>query len=339
MNRPTSAVLIALVAAAAVPAAAHATLVYDKNVPTAKPSVYVAKDDASSPRRLGAGRSPDLSPDGRTVAWEGANFSKPTLVVASTTGAATPRTLLTDYRSQGLAVAWSPDSTAIAAMVGPEIKARTLVIANVATGARTTVGKGFFGSASFSPAGDQLVYAKGAKDDFRYDLYRYDLATGKTTKLTTDRRAQSPLWGPKGIVFTRLVDASVRKYGPKGELYTISPAGKSLKRLTSQPVASLLFGLSATQFSADGTRLLGQFTGQDTSYAQVVDPATGKVRTLGKAEETGYEGYALSRNGSTVLAATGGFDPSGPHDIVTVPYAGGPAKLLVKNAFRADWDR
>jgi hypothetical protein len=71
----------------------------------------------------------------------------------------------------------------------------------------------------------------------------------------------------------------------------------------------------------------------------VVNPKTGKVRTLGRAAEDGYEGLALSRDGRTVLAATGGADPSNRHDIITVPYAGGRAKVLVRNSFNADWNR
>lgn len=70
-----------------------------------------------------------------------------------------------------------------------------------------------------------------------------------------------------------------------------------------------------------------------------MNPATGKVRTLGKAEETGLQGLTLSRDGKTVLAATGGFDPSSRHDIVTVPYAGGTPKVIVRNSFDADWNR
>lgn len=337
MRRPLASFVAALLAGIALPAAAQATLVYDKNVTSTHPSVYVAHDDASSPRRLGPGQSPDLSPDGSAVVWTGADPARPTLLV-SPTAAAAPRTLVGDFRGFGV-LDWSPDSRSVVTVTGPEIKAKRLVLVDVATGAQKTIATGFFGGVSFSPAGDALVFARGAKDNFRYDLYRYDLATAATTPLTADHRAGTSLWGPRSIVFTRLVDASVRRYGPKGELYTIRPDGRGLKRLTHQKVGALLFGLTPTQFSADGTRLLAQFGGQDTSYAQVVDPATGRVRTLGRAQEIGYAGYALSRDGRAVLAATGGFDPGNRHDIVTVPYAGGRARVLVRNSFVADWNR
>lgn len=338
IRRALPAAALALFCAALVPSAAHATLVYDKNVATDNPSVYVAEDDASSPKRIGAGRSPDLSPDGQTVVWVGPDFSHVKLMVSSTTAIA-PRTLVSDYGTEGYPVAWAPDSKSLVAVTAKETQKQSLDIVDVANGTRTPVATGYFNTASFSPAGDQLIYAKSTTDNFKYDLFRYDLATKKTTKLTSGGVAQNPLWGPKTIVFTKLVDKSVRKYGPKGELYTMAPDGTAMKRLTNQKVGSLLFGLLATQFSDDGTRLLGQFTGQDTRYTQVVNPATGQVRTLGKAAENGYEALALSHDGKTVLAATGGFEPGPGHDIVTVPYAGGPAKILVKNSFSADWTR
>ncbi len=335
--RRALAVLLVTVPAAALPGAAHATLVYDKNVTTPKPSVYVAKNDATGAKRVGAGYDPDLSPDGATVVWAGNDFAKPQLFV-SPTGTPNPTVLLSNWRGNGL-LAWSPDSATIATTTGPELGARKLVIAKVPEGSTTTVASGYFGGASFSPDGSQLIYAKGLKDDFKYDLYLYDVASAATTRLTSDRKANAPLWGPRTIVFSRLVDASVRRYGPKSELYTYDLGAKRFKRLTNQPVGQLLFGLSATEFSSDGTRLLGQFTGQDTSYTQTVDPATGKVRTLGDATENGWQGQALSQDGRTVLAATGGADPSNRHDIITVPYAGGPAKVLVRRSFNADWDR
>ncbi len=337
MHRLLAVLLSSSAVALVLPQAAGATLVYDKNVTTPQPSVYVAKDDASGARRIGAGYDPEISPDGKTVVWSSTSFAAPKLFV-SPTGTPKPAVLLTNWRGNGM-LAWSPDSATVATITGPELGARKLVIADVTNGSTTTVARGYFGGMSFSPDGDQLIYAKGTKDDFRFDLYLYDLATRGTIRLTTDRKAASPLWGPRTIVFSRLIDASVRRYGPKAELYTFDLTQGTFKRLTNQPVGQLLFGLGATEFSADGTRLLGQFTGQDTSYTQVVNPATGKVRTLGSPTENGWQGLALSRDGRTVLAATGGADPSNRHDVITVPYAGGRPTVLVRNSFNADWNR
>jgi Tol biopolymer transport system component len=338
MKRPLTLLASVLVAGAVVPAAAHATLAYETSPKfPAKSSIYLADNDGTHAKRLAAGITPNLSPDGQTVVFATEGLTSQ-LKVSSTTAPA-PKVLLKDY--SGFAqVDWSPDSKLIATSVGEELKPLKLVIVDVATGARTTVATGAFSGVSFSPSGTQLVYTKGKTGSYlEHDLYVYDLATKKSTALLSDHRSLAPVWGPKTIVLTRLVDKSVRKYGPKGELYTISPTGKGLKRLTNQKVGQLLFGLSATAFSDDGTRLLAQFGGQDTSYAQVVNPATGKVRTLGKAEESGYRGMAISHDGKTVLAATGGPDPDSRHDLITVPYAGGPAKVLIKNVRNADWTR
>lgn len=337
MRRAVAVLVLSLPFAALVPGTASATLAYDKNVATPSPSVYIANDDATGAKRIGAGSDPDLSPDGKTVVWAGRSFASPKLYV-SPTDAAKPRILLTQWRGTGM-LAWAPDSASVATVTGPEIGAGKLVVVNVADGTQTTVATGYFGGVSFSPDGGQLVYAKNTKDAFVYDLYLYDLRTGATQRLTSDRKSGFPVWGPRTIVFSRFIDASARRYGPKSELYTFNLAKGTFKRLTNQPVAQLLFGLTATEFSADGNRLLAQFGGQDTSFTQVVNPQTGRVRTLGKAAENGFEGQALSHDGRTVLAATGGADPSSRHDIVTVPYAGGPAKVLVRNAFNADWDR
>jgi hypothetical protein len=70
-----------------------------------------------------------------------------------------------------------------------------------------------------------------------------------------------------------------------------------------------------------------------------VDPATGRVRVVGRAIEQGIIGTDLSRDGTTILADTGGYDPGGRHDIVAIPYAGGTPRVLVRNAFNPDWNR
>ena len=161
-------------------------------------------------------------------------------------------------------------------------------------------------------------------------------------RLTHDHNSQDPLWGPNGqIVYVKLLGAKQRKYGPKNELFLIGENGKGGKRLTHTNVGQLLQGLYPTQWSADGSRLLAEFEGQDTSYAVTVNPKTGAQKALDKADqgETGFVGTAISKDGSTVLGYTGGFDPGSAHNVATFPYAGGKAKVLVKNAYSPSWSR
>ena len=40
-----------------------------------------------------------------------------------------------------------------------------------------------------------------------------------------------------------------------------------------------------------------------------------------------------------MLGSTGGFDPGPDHNVAAVPYGGGKAKVLVKDAFEPDWSR
>src|SRR3712207_4964331 len=49
--------------------AAQAGLVYVKKPNSAKPQVWLARDDGTRGRRLGTGLWPTISPDGRWVAW------------------------------------------------------------------------------------------------------------------------------------------------------------------------------------------------------------------------------------------------------------------------------
>jgi Tol biopolymer transport system component len=338
MKRTTVLVLAVLGLAAG---SAHATLVYDTGA--TKTSIWSANDDGSGKKRLASGSVPMTSPDGALVAYYvtgNRRTFRPDLMIIPSDGSAPPRRLALGWRDIG-AFDWSPDSKTIATVIGPELGAKKLELIDAATGAERTIATGYFTGVSFSPAGDQLVYGRSRVDfPFKSDIYRVPTAGGGAVKLTSDRRSESPLWGPQDqVVFVKLLDAKRRKYGPKNELYLMRTDGTAVRRLTHTKVDPLLFGLTPTAWSADGTRLLAEFGGQDTSYAVTVNPVTGAQRPVRRAIERGLVGTGLSADGSTILGATGGFDPGSRHDVVTIPYNGGSPKVLVRKAFEPRWNR
>jgi Tol biopolymer transport system component len=336
--------VLALAALLAIPAAAQATLAYVRN--PLHPAVYVANDSGSGARKLDSGETPHVSPDGSQVAYlhVGAKNAQELKLAPAAGGPA--RTLMIDWR-EPFYLEWSPDSTLIAALRGPELGKRKLVLIDVATGEQRVIAQGFFSGFSFSPDGSELAYAKAASERFppRSDVFSVQflppgavsVAAEKTVRLTSDHRSSNPLWGPQEIVFVKTLDAKKRKYGPKNELYLMGSNGRGAKRLTHTKVPALLQGLFPTAWSASGNRLLAEFEGQDTSYAVRVNPRTGAQEPVAQAGEQGFVGTALSADGKLVLGFTGGFEPSPNHDVVSVPYGGGRAKVLAKNAFEPDW--
>jgi Tol biopolymer transport system component len=342
-----SVVLSLVLAALVVPATASATLVFDRGV--LKQSVWIAGDDGAGAHKLvDDGSMPRVSDDGATVVFYrtgNRQTFRPDLMAVPADGSAPARTLVKGWRDT-YTFAWTADGKTIATVVGPELGAKRLVLIDVTTGAARTVARGYFAGATFSADGAQLLYARSASERFPYrsDLYRVDVAGvgagAAPVAVTHDHRSQYPLWSPAGqVVFVKLVDAKRRKYGPKNELYVMAGDGTGVRRLTRTKVDQLLQGLTPTAWSGDGTRLLAEFGGQDTSYAETVNPLTGAHKPVVKAEESGFVGTDLSKDGSTILGATGGFDPGSRHDIVTIPYAGGSPTVLVRKAFNPDWNR
>jgi Tol biopolymer transport system component len=332
-----------------VPVTSQATLAFTRN--PLDPVVFAANDDGSGAHRLGAGSSPRVSPNGQIVALfhQGrGRAAQPELILAPADGGAPLSSLATGWR-ESFTFAWSPDSASVAAVLGPELGAKRLVLIDVVTGAQRTIARGFFSGVSFAPEGGQLVYGRAPSEGFppRPDVYRFDiLPPGATSvaaeephRITNDHRSSSPLWGSKGIVFVKQLGGKRRKYGPKNDLFLMAPDGGKVRRLTHTVVGPLLFGLSPTEWSADGTRLLAEFGGQDTSYAVTVNPRTGAERTLTREREVGFVGTALSKDGTTVLGSIGGFEPGPGHKVVSIPYIGGKPKVLANNASEPDWSR
>jgi Tol biopolymer transport system component len=331
----------------ALPVAASATLSYVKNPFNAM--VFVADDDGSGARKVETGHNPHVAPSGLSVAYlhEGAKGAQELRLAPATGGPG--KTLMTNVR-EAFFVTWSPDSKTIAALRGPELGKRNLVLIDVATGLQSVVAQGFFSGFSFSPDGTEIAYALAQSEKYppRSDVFRFpvpipgvvNVRAPEPIRLTSDHNSSQPLWGPQKIVFVKTVEGKKRRYGPKNELFLMSPQGKGIKRLTHTKVDPLLQGLFPTEWSADGSRLLAEFEGQDVSYAVVVNPKTGAQRPVAGTGEQGFVGTDLSSDGKLVLGFNGGFDPGlRNHKVQTVPYAGGKPKTLVKEAFEPSWSR
>ena len=328
------------------PAAAQATLAYVKG--QFQGTIYAADDNGNGPREIGIGYDPHVSPDGNWVAYRREVTKIPQELMLAPSSGGPGRTLKTNF-PEVFDLAWSPDAPHIAAVVGPELGPRRLVLLNLAIGTQTFVARGYFGGFSFSPDSSEIAYSVAPSEDFpaRSDVFRFpvpvpgvvNVRAPEPVRLTSDHRSSDPLWGPEKIVFVKAVDAKKRRYGPKNELFLMNPEGKGVKRLTRTKVPPLLLGLFPTDWSADGSRLLAEFEGQDTSYAVAINPKTGAQRPIDRPVERGFVGAALSDDGGTVLGSTGGFEPGPGHNVATIPYGGGKVKVLVKNAFEPDWNR
>jgi len=329
---------LVLAALLALPATAGATLAYVKA--PFEGMIFVADDNGHGARAIELGYSPRVSPDGNWVAYQHEGRKGQELKLAPSSGG--PGKALMAGFPEVFEFAWSPDSTRIAAVVGPELGKRKLVLLDLATGSLEVIAKGFFSGFSFDPDDSgNLVYAKSGSEKYppRSDVYRH--TPGMTAGITRDHRSSYPLWGPNDqIVFVKAIDGKKRRYGPKNELYLMNPLGGQVKRLTHTKVDPLLQGLFPTEWSADGSRLLTEFQGQDVSYAVVVNPKTGAQRPVAGTGESGFVGTDLSADGKLVLGFNGGFDPGlRNHKVQTVPYAGGKPKTLVKEAFEPSWSR
>jgi Tol biopolymer transport system component len=338
---PAKMFAAALAAAAllALPAAANAELAFVKG--SAKPAVFQANNDGSGIHKIGYGRAPKVSPNGKFIAYEAETAShKPLLNIAPVAGGKVT-TLATGLR-ESFQMRWSPDSEMFAAIEGNELGKRRLVLFDLAAEEERTIATGYFNGVTFSPDGSELAYGLATSETFpqKSDIYRVSTGEGEPKAITSDHNSSSPLWSSQGeIAFVKELGAKTRKYAPKNEIYLMDRQGRNVRRLTHTTVSQLSTGLLPTAWSENGARLLTQFGGQDITYAVTVNPKTGAQKPLVEETEQGFIGAALSKNGQVVLGTEGGFEP-GPNKFVgTIPYGGGKARVLVRNAYEPSWNR
>lgn len=337
--------LLALFAICAMAPGADATLVYmTGGFPTEPPRlpapewVWSAHNDGSAPHRLARGSAPKVSPNGKLVAYDSFSHGKTRLTVVPAAGG-TPRVLIASGWQDQSTLAWSPDSKTLVAVMGSELGHKRLVRIDVESGTvQRTLATGYdFFSAQFSADESRLIYTRAPTVKMNTDLFIVALGTGQVRQLTHDHHSSDAVWGRGWIVFSRSRNPHRREDAPKQDLYLIKPTGTDLHRLTFTNPPFLLSGLTPVAWSSDERMLLAEFGGQDTSYAETVNPTTGKVRRVGALSQ-GFVGWALSHNGHWILATTGGPEPTANTNVVAIPYVGGKSRVLARHAWWADWN-
>jgi hypothetical protein len=321
-------------------------LAYVKGTERSAPTVWVA--GANGSRRLGTGLAPLLAPDGEAVAASafgtttGTQDTGPALVVYSTTGAATTRYLnLAVATAQPLA--WSPDSRYLAvALQSTSVNesGSGLAVIDTSTGTVTTIATGQVNGASFAPDGsDRIVYglAPSLEINAPVNLYVAQPNGSGTQALTRDGRSLNPVWGPKWIAYDK--ERLRPNWAPRYDIWLRSASSSAVRKLTNVPADKLVVGLVPLAFSANGTRLLSEFEGQDTSVAWTVRVPSGRARQVRVGNQS-VVGDGISRNGATLLVDLGSFEsPPSSGRVATIPFTGGRPKVLVTHGAQASWNR
>jgi hypothetical protein len=311
-------------------------------------TVWAAQGNGAEPRRLGIGNQPLVAPDGLSVAASlfgtGANSeSGPALAIYFTSPVA-PFTALNLATATADPLAWSLDSRYLAVMLqstGVTNTARSsgLAVVDTTTGAVTTIAQGQIYGASFAQDGsDRIVYGRSASlsPTASVNLYVSQPNGTGTVAFTRDGRSLNPVWGPRYIAFDR--ERLRRLDAPVYQIWLAAPTGTSARRLTNVRVRSLVSGLVPLAFSANGSRLLAEFEGQDTSEAWTVRVPSGAARRLTVANNS-VIGAGISRDGSTVLIDEGSFEePPSNGRVSTIPFGGGRSKVLVAHGAQSDWN-
>ncbi|MEX0594427.1 MAG: hypothetical protein WD115_06590 [Balneolaceae bacterium] len=166
-----------------------------------------------------------------------------------------------------LDVAWRPDNESVAMLLDerPSRPVRRVVIASPdSLDASRTIAMGDIRpNLSWSPWSDQLVYTRmnrSAGGALVHDLFLYDLELEREIRLTSGRRARSPVFGPHGVRIAAIVNK-----GGTDQVVLFDRNGTERFQLTSATGNSELLDLVwnhernelyAQRFRPDGIRML-----------------------------------------------------------------------------------
>jgi hypothetical protein len=324
-------------------------LAYVTETLTSTSQAWLASATGAGPKRLGPGEEPLLSPNGQSVAVSlfGAAANPehgPALGIYPASGAPVADFLELEA---GLAtpLAWSPDSRYLAVYMQSTAVTNiaagsSLEVIDTQTGAVMSIDRGAVYGASFAHDGsDRLVFAlaHSLSPSAPTNLYVSNADGSGLRRLTSDGRSLDPVWGPTYIAYDR---RRQRREAPIYQIWLESPSGGApVRRVTHIPVNALAEGLVPIAFSADGSRLVAQFEGQGSAWT--VDVPGGHAREVRIAHRRAAFTIAagISQDGGELLIDELNFEgPQANDRIGTVPFDGGPLKVLVRHALEASWN-
>jgi hypothetical protein len=348
---PARVALAAILAAAvwvsttvATTAAASPTLhlTYITGLGTSRPQAVISGIDGNAPVQLGLATSALLSPDGSHVATIYTAASS-TLKVYSAAGGVAD-VLKTSAPFMQL-LAWSPDSNLLLVAVGGTTPRGQLIVFNLAAATSTVVATGVFKGANFAPGTtNAIVYALANASGSAVNLYVTTPSGAPTRQLTHDNRSEFPVWGPGGIVFSRMIVDSKGQASPWLQLWFIRAGGAGLRQLTNVNVhaPAKSTGLTPIAFSANGKHLLANLVGPNLNWheAYVLDLSGPKVavRDLTGQGNGTTTGDAISTDGTQILATKGSSSDQAGLSIEEIKWDGGKATVVAKNGAYASWN-
>lgn len=297
--------------------------------------VWVAAPDGSDKRRLARGGSPQLSPDGRWVAFRRpCGHSGDCLFLISSAGGKA-RLLARD----AFPSFWSSDGRRILAYRAVTEEVGRLVVIAEDTGKTVTVASGNLVGWSFSPDGKEVAYAlqRGA----HADVYVVPARGGNSRRITHDGRSNSPVWTARGILVSRAITG--RRVPSNGwganEIWLVDPHNGTLRSL-SGPLPARILGSGISGLRpiawADGSLLAGLIN-EFGSPPFAVDPHSRAVRQIGNF---GFAGFAegLSHDGRRMLVEAADMQRDRNQRVIVMPFAGGPQRVIARFAGEASWN-
>jgi WD40 repeat protein len=189
----------------------------------------------------------------------------------------------------------------------------------------------------FSPDGEELVYARNGTDDAR-DVFVVRISDGQPRQLTFDGHSDYPVWGHDWIVYRHFRFVNDDHWPSLGQLRLIRPDGTGDRLFARGHVdfSRTNWGLWPVELSSDDEHLLACISAEFSCRPVTFELSNGKEQVLSAGEEGDIvSAHDLSADGSKVLVDAGHLD--GPSNVYAIPFEGGPAQLLVRDADRPSW--